>query len=433
MIEKLSAFSNKNPLVYRMINGSIWSIIAAVLSQGTNLLVSILIARKLGKETFGEYGILNTTISTFITFAGLGLGTTATKYIAEFKDSNRSQVGKILGLSFTVIGVLGLFFSLASFFFANQIGLKILNNQMLASYLRIYSIFLFINVVDGFQIKVLQGYESFKTLAVNNLIKAICYIGTVIYFTDQWDLKGTLYSAIFSSLVGLILNYFFVRNENQKWGIRILFDDLLGQFKVIWNFSLPLFFGGLLLTPVTLIANIFITNQPNGYSELGIFNAANQWKAIIVFLPFAVSNMSLPIFSDLYGKKQIRQFNKLFIYNIFLVGGLGLLIAIPTILFSSIIMRFYGSDFETGKLSLILLSSTAVLISINNVIGQVIISKGAPWFGFLFNFLWALFFLVAAFLLRRAGALGLSLAYLISYICHTLIQSVFIMSFRKGE
>ncbi len=53
----------------------------------------------LGKEEFGKLGIVQSTVGMFQVFAGFGLGLTATKYVAEFRDSDPAKTGRIIGLS----------------------------------------------------------------------------------------------------------------------------------------------------------------------------------------------------------------------------------------------------------------------------------------------------------------------------------------------
>ena len=73
---------------YRLARGGFWLLCGTVVSKALWLLASILVARMLGKETFGEFGIIRSTVEMFGVFAGFGLGLTATKYIAEFRRTD---------------------------------------------------------------------------------------------------------------------------------------------------------------------------------------------------------------------------------------------------------------------------------------------------------------------------------------------------------
>jgi O-antigen/teichoic acid export membrane protein len=87
-------------------------------------------------------------------------------------------------------------------------------------------------------------------------------------------------------------------------------------------------------------------------------------------------------------------------------------------------MLAYGPGYEKGAPVLRILVFTAVLMALNSVVGQAIVSKGKIWAGFSFNALWAAVLLIASafFVQRNLGALGLALAALVAYACHAAWQ-----------
>ena len=87
-----------SPLATRLIRGTFWSLIGTVLSRSLGLLASIFVARMIGKVGMGELGIVQSTVGMFSTLAGLGLGLTATKHVAEHRVGNPVRVGETIGL-----------------------------------------------------------------------------------------------------------------------------------------------------------------------------------------------------------------------------------------------------------------------------------------------------------------------------------------------
>ena len=59
-----------------------------------------------------------------------------------------------------------------------------------------------------------------------------------------------------------------------------------------------------LTTAVTLAAtwgvNAVLVNQPNGYFHMGLFNAANQWRALGIFIPSVFNPATFSIQSNLF-------------------------------------------------------------------------------------------------------------------------------------
>ncbi|MEP7354359.1 MAG: hypothetical protein ABI824_14125, partial [Acidobacteriota bacterium] len=59
-----------------LVHGASWSVIAAIVARGSNVLAMILCARLLPQESFGQVALIQTTVGTFGPLAGLGLSST---------------------------------------------------------------------------------------------------------------------------------------------------------------------------------------------------------------------------------------------------------------------------------------------------------------------------------------------------------------------
>jgi len=70
---------------YRLAKGVFWSMAGAVISRGLMLAATVFVARMLGKNVYGELGMIRSTVGMFGVFAGFGLGLIATKQVAEFR------------------------------------------------------------------------------------------------------------------------------------------------------------------------------------------------------------------------------------------------------------------------------------------------------------------------------------------------------------
>lgn len=69
-------------------------------------------------------------------------------------------------------------------------------------------------------------------------------------------------------------------------------------------------------------------------------------------------------------------------------------------------------------------------MSLNDIVGHTIASKGKKLYGFLFNGLWAVVLMSFTYQMVNAGhgAWGLALATLLAYVLHTIWQFVFLAS-----
>jgi O-antigen/teichoic acid export membrane protein len=172
-----------------------------------------------------------------------------------------------------------------------------------------------------------------------------------------------------------------------------------------------------------------LVNRPDGYGEMGIYNASYQWCFAILFLPHMLKKVFLPLLSNLNGEPKRKQYLKVFALNLFVTTALSLVLVVPLILFAPYIVRAYGSGFEEGVHTFRILMLTAVLMAGNSVVGQAIASKGNMWYGLLFHALWGITLVVGTFLFLQNGfgALGLALAMLIAYLFNSIWQGIYLI------
>src|SRR5271157_5561114 len=153
--------------------GSLWSLLSVFFSQGASFVASIIVARLLGTTGFGEYNMIINTIGTLGTFTGLGLGLTATKYLAELKYSQPERAGRILGLAIQLAFYTNALVAILVFFFAPFLAKQTLNAPYLSTELKIGCLLLFFNSYNGLQTGALVGFESFKKIARITIVSGI--------------------------------------------------------------------------------------------------------------------------------------------------------------------------------------------------------------------------------------------------------------------
>lgn len=415
----------------RIASGVFWSFLGSVISRGSMLLAAILVARILGKEQYGELGMIRSTINMFVVFAGFGLGLTATKYVAEFRESDKVKTGKIIGLSAIFAGLSGGLIAVIILTLTPYLAKNTINAPHLILELRLGAVMLFFSALNGAQTGVLSGFEAFKAIARVNLISGVVAFPIQIGFTYLWGLTGSVVGYGISFLLLWILSYSAVRKESKKYNVHINFFNAWNEWEVLYKFSLPALLSGLLVSPVVWICNAMLVNYPDGFGQMAIFDAANQWRTLIIFIPTILSQIALPLLSSSLDTN--NKYNNILRVNLKINVVISLLVTAIVSIFSVPIMKLYGGDFEEGWPVLILLALSAVLFSIGNILGKVLASKGKMWLGFIFNFIWAVLIIAVSYVLLKEGygAVGLAIANFISYLLFTII--IYIYIFRKGS
>ena len=404
----------------RFARGAVWSLIGAAIAQGANLAASVITARLLGRDQFGEYGIIQSTVGMLGVFAGLGLGLTATKYVAEFRNRNPQRAGRIIALSSAVAIVSGALLALCLLAYAEPLAAKTLNAPALSAELRIASVLLFFNALNGAQTGALSGFEAFRDIARINLIRGLVTFPVTVAAVLLWRLPGAIWALAVTAAVTCLLSQVALRRQCKALGIHTRLWSGWTERRVLWTFSTPAFLSGALVGPAIWAANTMLVNQPGGYAEMGLFGAASQWRNAIAFVPSVLAQFALPILSNLNGARDTSRYGKALRWNLILTAAAATAVAIPVALGAPLIMRLYGHGFQQGWLVLVLSAATAVISCINVVAGTAILSAGSVWVGFVFNGMWAAVLLAGCYrLIPTHLALGLAGSMLAAYLAHT--------------
>lgn len=415
-----------SPIVKKLINGMAWNVIGIVLSKAFIMIASIITARILGADKNGEFSIINNTIIMFSTFAGLGLGTTATRFVAEYKIKNKEKCGRIIGVTYLFGFVSGCLMAIVLLISAPWLATEQLNASHLESGLRLASVLLVANTINTIQISVLSGFEDFKSIGKLSIIQGVISFPILILSTQLYEVNGLILGNIIISLIMVIL--YAIKNNNIKKNFEVFIDIRVTskELHILWKFSLPSMLSNVMVGPIIWIGNTFITSTANGYFELGIFNAANQWRNLLIFIPTAIGNVILPVIIANRREKHLERI------NILLGWVIVITIAIPLLTFPELITFLYGNEYmgKSFNISILMVILTSCILSYRQGISRNIISKNLMWWGFLDNSIWGIIFILVVWFLRDLGAIGLSISYVVAYIINTIVFVPFYI--KKG-
>lgn len=405
----------------RLATGILWSLAAAVVGQGTALVVAVATARILGPEGFGELAIVNSTMGMLGIFGGVGLGLTATKFVAELKRRDPARVARILSLLNRAVLASGGLAATVMFLLAPWLADRILDAPHLVNELRIGCLLLLFNEIAGVQTASLAGYEAFRQIARVALIRGLVSVPVAILGAALFGLMGAVVALVLGAAVGLVLGRIALVREHARWGVGRAEGSVRAELPILWRYSLPAFLGSVLVGPVGWAGNALLVNQPSGYAALGVFNAANQWRTSVLFMPTVIGQAAMPIMASLLGSGGSRPATRIFLASVVGSAAVALPIAAVLLLAREPLMGLYGPGFAPHGAVLGLVAITVVVISLQLPVGQLLAASGRMWLGAALNFGWSLVFVVSALALvpTGLGAVGLAAAYLIAYAIHT--------------
>jgi O-antigen/teichoic acid export membrane protein len=407
-----------SPLGYRLAKGAFWSLAGALMSRALGLVSSILVARMLGKVGFGELGVIQSSVGMFGTFAGFGLGLTATKHVAEFRAKDPVRAGRIIALSSLVSWGTGGAMAVLLFVLAPWLAAHTLAAPHLGGLLRIGSLLLLLGAINGAQTGALAGFEAFKRIASINLIAGIAAFPLMVGGTWWRGLEGSLLGLIASQALNCLLSFHGLREEARRAGVPLAYAGASREWNVLWRFSLPALLGGVMVGPVYWVCNTLLVNQPDGYGQMGLFNAANQWFGALLFLPGILGQAALPVLSERLGENDAMRSGKVLSFYIKLNAVVVMPLVLLGCLASPWIMASYGTGFREAWPILVVVLVTAALLAVQTPVGQIIAASGRMWLGSVMNLGWAVCFIGLTWGFIHWGALGLAGARCGAYLAH---------------
>lgn len=418
---------HQSQLSKRLFKGISWSLVGSIGGKFFQLLAFMIVARLLGKEAYGQMGIIRSTLAMFLMFSTLGMSTTASRYIAMNRNINPGRAYKIYRFSVNITIAFSLLTSIILVISSGYLATNSLQNSSLQSALLLSAIALFFMSLSNVYSGALSGFESFKLIGINSIINGAIQLVLITIFTYYYQISGVVIAIAIGSLIMAIQYRISLHRNLQK--IKQVVNETINYKKIFLKFSLPALLSGVVTFPILWWVKTFMIKH-SGYSEMAIYDVAEQWYFIILFIPNSLSNILLPMLSNTSAEGSDNDFRKLILLNLKINIGITALIAIVSALLSPFILKLYGNDFNNYTPLLILLL-TAVICAANNVIGQIIVSKGKMWIGFMVNTLWAVWLIAFSFLFvgkLKLGASGLALAFLVSYVLHSILQALLVFS-----
>lgn len=413
-----------SPIAHKIATGAFWSFVGTVVASMLGLLSSIIIARILGKNAFGEYGVIQSTIGMFGLLAGFGLGQTATKYIAEFRYSDIHKTGRIIGMSYVFSLITATIISLLLVLMAPYLAAKTLAAPHMTNVLRVSSIMLFISALNGAQNGAICGFSAFRAIAKINLISGLFSFPIMIVFTYNFGLIGTIWGMIITMSVNWCLSHIALKHEMKNFGIAVNIKNCSQELAILWQFSFPSVLVGLVVGPANWVCNAMLVNTPNGYAEMGVYNAANQWRNALSFLPNILSPVILTTLVESRGDQNKSQIKKS--VTIALVFSL-IAILLPTLILlalSPLIVKLYGQNYQVPISLFVLIMIVTALSNIGSSLYVCLQSINKIWIGLAGNILWAITIIVLFYLMLPYKAIGYATANLISYFITIIIIAV---------
>jgi O-antigen/teichoic acid export membrane protein len=362
----------------RLARGTMWAMGSAVLVRGLGLVGTMWAARLLGADAFGQVGVVQQVAATMGTLAGLGVGTTASRFVAESCKTNPARASRFLaataGWSWGSALLGGALLALLAPWLAEgPMASPGLEMPLLAAVpLLVFSL------VAQAQTGGLAGFEAFRAMATSNLVGGILGIPLQIFGASRWGVPGFVLGLAAAELLRWILGRRALVRAMANHGIGWQMPHLT-DLKQLLGFGLPSMLASIFVGPVLLASFAVVGQHQGGYAEVGLFQATQQYRNLLIFVSVQASSAIVPILAAAHGARDraglARNLRRAVYWSLASSAAAGLLLA----LLAPWAMGGFGGGFARHWTLLWWLAVLAPAQALNTVGASALSAVNRPW------------------------------------------------------
>lgn len=348
-------------LVKKIAANTLWQIVARIVSSGVSFIITILIARSLGIEGYGNLAKITAFVSLFYLIIDLGLNAVFLQvddHEKRFRDLLYFRLLLSLGL-FLLVGV-GAF--LLPYNIATGIGYSPLVKVGIALFgLTFFGQALISSSTALFQKNYKYRLGTYATTCGSfGTLLTICF---AIFF--HLPFLFVVGSYVLGSLVGGVISLVLVKEKLLPFSL----DQNFLKTMIMQTLPIALM---LLLNLIYFRVDIFLLSLLKPTADVAIYDFAYKFFDFLIALPLFLSNSLYPLL--LSSEKNTRtSFRKLIAYTCGF-ALLGIILAIP-VWFASPLLEVVKQEFFASSFALRLLTLSLPIFFATNIVQWIFIAK----------------------------------------------------------
>ncbi|MFH1642894.1 MAG: flippase [Nanoarchaeota archaeon] len=370
--------------------------------------IHITMARYLGPELYGVFGVLMSLYLINKSFLGTGFPRAVSKYLAESKKN----AVKLFKISINLQLIFSLVFALFYIVFAKSIA-TILKDLSLAKYIILLGVIVvplsfFSLYVNGY----MNGLRLFKKQAVVKIISAVVRVGfTILFLMIGLKIFGVLLAYLISIVIGCFMVYRIVSRQKNFKKTKESFSS-----KKLLKFAIPVTISALAFTLIRNINVLFIKSLTGEDLLAGLYTSASTLSNIPYMVFAALPATLMPSISMSIAAKNVGLTKKYISKSLRYL----LLLSMPVVVImiatsKELITLFYTATYVSAAPVLNILVINSILLSIFITLVSIITGSGKPKIEMVIILLFAVLLLVLNyFFVPIMGIVGAALASLVS-------------------
>lgn len=355
----------------RVLSGSLTSLYGQILARGLSFVTYVLIARILAPADFGRFGALQVTVFLFAAFASLGLGATATRFIAASWNRRPGRSGRLVGILAGFACCAGIIMAVVVVLVAPLVASAGLHDSALASQIAILAGVVFAQSMLGCLQGILTGMERFADSARINVLGAALVIALVPTGGVVAGLDGTSWGFCIAHLLSaaaawrLVVRALASRNQTTTLARTRRF------IRPVMAYGIPIYAAAIANGPFNWICTAILAAQPGGMHQIGVYTAAHQVFMALLYVPMIIASVVQPAATALVASGDRSGLHSLIGWHLTLSTLLVLPPVMLILLVPAWIMGLFGPDFALGSAVLLPLALTVLIASVRSVAGVI--------------------------------------------------------------
>jgi O-antigen/teichoic acid export membrane protein len=397
----------------RLVRGVGWNLVATVFTQGSSFLLNLLLANFWGLRLFGQFAMMQTTITALTAGAQAIVATTATRYAAELRADDPTRAGRVLGLcGVATLGIAAVAGG-GMMIFAGPIAVGALREPALGPVLTLVGVVVMFTIVSGFLSGAIAGLEGYPALGKAGMLTGSLYVLVGVVGGRMGGLSGAVLGLATSAAIQCAVLAYALSREAAAHGVPITARGADGEVAVLARFLAPSAINSVVAYSALWGANALLVRHADGYQQMALFSAANSLRILVLFVPAIVNNVTLSLLNNQRGADERSRYTRVFWTNLGITTALVAAGALGVMALGPQLLAVFGKEFRAGyPVLLILMFSTLPETMVASAI-QIAQSRERMW-------LWCVSVVVpcygaliglAALLTGPYGARGLAWSY----------------------
>lgn len=365
-----------------------------------NLLITILISRKLGLASLGIFTLVVSNIRLLSFIYKIGLDITLIRFVDNNLIQNKSNLTNLIyNNSIKITLLIGFLSSLFIFPFKNDLSLLLLKESEISNYfiiICISAIPLSIIIINSGLLKGIKNYKLFSFLQFF-IVNAITLLIYFIFSNNINNIFIVLQIYMFVIVVVAICSTIYIF-------IKYKFNFINSPVKKIIKsklikITIPVFLSNSLNTIVPLI-DIFMIGIISSPEEVALYNVSFRIATISILILSSVNHVTMPLIAEYNKHKNKGKLIKIIKKSTALSIFLSLPIFILIIFFPEKILLIFGEKFLDGKLILFILILSQIVNIFTGPLGDVLqmvglekINKNITIFSILIKYIFIFIFM----------------------------------------